>query len=750
MAAGSYPKRKLQQLRNENPLLADDTPALTPIPNVGYRYNSATTAAEGVQQQSNHPPPEVDPYELPVVEYLDLVQLVSILWIPTLLKIGTKWKQKKDASYVEEEDNNSKKDGPFVRLHERIQSYFGWSLDESNLEPPDNLLHDVLQEFWADLYSSGFFKDTREPTNQATSSSPPPASDSSLTVPPNTAIRKVRPKRAFSLNVGSMISTNAAKASSETNPLFDDADVILLDDSQDPSDARIENAIEMEQHRTTSTSETNEIPMASISEYISNSSVDEGDLIRDYVTSTVTSNDINIGDGTNDSHNALKNNANILVNVQAKDTNSSMECPQVLSDTIFFDTKTIFEDQNMPVAQTNPNPSIQAIELDAVVPGTHGDRDPLILSHTDQVTPKELVGRNDRVGILSETGEMTNAIADALDNNLQESGFNNGQTAPFLESPALAENETARVEMQATQSNMLPTESVSIEMNEPVNRDGLSSLRLELKANVTSRLARWKSEPEMGASRWSSYQTDSRKDNDNGYHLLLPGCNKQEFFEHKSQMQLETGKDQNMSFSKKLSGPDQFTADESNDSNFSKGIFSPPLVTSDLVAALLLKNGENERAKDTKLIERMVQAAHSSSGRFDEEALVNALLSDVEDWGVNWEDQMSSYVFDIFGTEDLRDFERLELFRNERESSGSFINNDGIQTMHRVRKRGMASSIDSVMDSYASNATLIAIWSFYIVATLVYANLVRVANFYNLHCKPGAFWCTFEQTLFTW
>ena len=184
------------------------------------------------------------------------------------------------------EDNNNKKDGPFVRLHKRIQSYFGWSLDESSLEPLDNLLHDVLQEFWAALYSSEFFKGTCNPTNRVTSSSPLPASDSSLPVPPNTAIPKVRPKRAFSLNVGTMTSMNAAKASSETNPLLDDADVILLDDSQDPSNARVDTAIEMEQQE--STSETHEIPMVSISEYSSNSFVDEGGLIRDYVTSTAT------------------------------------------------------------------------------------------------------------------------------------------------------------------------------------------------------------------------------------------------------------------------------------------------------------------------------------------------------------------------------------------------------------------------------------------------------------------------------
>ncbi|CAB9507079.1 expressed unknown protein [Seminavis robusta] len=73
------------------------------------------------------------------------------------------------------------------------------------------------------------------------------------------------------------------------------------------------------------------------------------------------------------------------------------------------------------------------------------------------------------------------------------------------------------------------------------------------------------------------------------------------------------------------------------------------ILTPDLVEALLLENGETERAHDTKLIREMVEMAQSKSGTFDVEALANALTLDLQDWNVGCEDRESTYFSDVFG-----------------------------------------------------------------------------------------------------
>jgi hypothetical protein len=87
---------------------------------------------------------------------------------------------------------------------------------------------------------------------------------------------------------------------------------------------------------------------------------------------------------------------------------------------------------------------------------------------------------------------------------------------------------------------------------------------------------------------------------------------------------------------------------------------SAPLVNAEMVKFLLMQNGEVERANDSKLVQGMVDAAKSPSGRFDELAFVNALTSDLSDWEVGCEDRISTYVYDVFGTHSLESFHRLE------------------------------------------------------------------------------------------
>jgi hypothetical protein len=85
----------------------------------------------------------------------------------------------------------------------------------------------------------------------------------------------------------------------------------------------------------------------------------------------------------------------------------------------------------------------------------------------------------------------------------------------------------------------------------------------------------------------------------------------------------------------------------------------PPEVTTDLVKSLLVMNGEFERADDSVLVQRMVDAAQSPSGCLDESAFVNALTSDLGAWDVGCEDKMSTSLYDVFGTHHLKTFKRV-------------------------------------------------------------------------------------------
>lgn len=69
----------------------------------------------------------------------------------------------------------------------------------------------------------------------------------------------------------------------------------------------------------------------------------------------------------------------------------------------------------------------------------------------------------------------------------------------------------------------------------------------------------------------------------------------------------------------------------------------------DLVEALLLEFGEYERAQDRQLLEEMVQAATTPSGRLDAASFAQALTADLRAWEIGSEDRMSTYAEDVFG-----------------------------------------------------------------------------------------------------
>jgi len=88
---------------------------------------------------------------------------------------------------------------------------------------------------------------------------------------------------------------------------------------------------------------------------------------------------------------------------------------------------------------------------------------------------------------------------------------------------------------------------------------------------------------------------------------------------------------------------------------------SKNIVDEVFVEELLLRYGEVERAQNPRLIREMVEAARSASGTFDDESFINAISSDLGDWDLAGSERMSSFFFDVFGTEDPSSVERLEV-----------------------------------------------------------------------------------------
>ena len=120
----------------------------------------------------------------------------------------------------------------------------------------------------------------------------------------------------------------------------------------------------------------------------------------------------------------------------------------------------------------------------------------------------------------------------------------------------------------------------------------------------------------------------------------------------------------------------------------------------DLVEALLLEVGEYERAQNTALLEEMVEAARTASGRLDAAALAQALTADLTEWEVGSEDRLSTYAEDVFGGEHGPPPPAEE----EEEEN----------TDKKVKSRAFEmSSIDYVVDTHTSVVLVGIIWTFY-------------------------------------
>jgi hypothetical protein len=156
--------------------------------------------------------------------------------------------------------------------------------------------------------------------------------------------------------------------------------------------------------------------------------------------------------------------------------------------------------------------------------------------------------------------------------------------------------------------------------------------------------------------------------------------------------------------------------------------FSPETVVDEaFVEALLLKNGEYERAQNPKLIREMVEAARSSTGTFDDEAFINALSTDLEHWDVDGDERMSTFFYDVFRTENFAEVDHLAEedprdFGVDNSSVDEEADNPSEKSRHGVCSKNRRSSlfkpgtynIDLVVDTHSSLINAVGTWAFYL------------------------------------
>lgn len=188
----------------------------------------------------------------------------------------------------------------------------------------------------------------------------------------------------------------------------------------------------------------------------------------------------------------------------------------------------------------------------------------------------------------------------------------------------------------------------------------------------------------------------------------------------------------------------------------------PFRMCAELVESILLEAGELERAQDVQLIEAMVEAARSTSGCFDEEALVNALTSDLKEWETGNENRMTSMLYDVFQQDDPR------LLVNSEQDKGNNITDiehelDEEQLsmqkqkdeIHTGIKAVNVTNVDFVVDSHSSVTVVVIIWMFYILMTLTYIALSRTlvtlpCERFDSSADPDSFGCVLAGVLWQW
>jgi hypothetical protein len=172
----------------------------------------------------------------------------------------------------------------------------------------------------------------------------------------------------------------------------------------------------------------------------------------------------------------------------------------------------------------------------------------------------------------------------------------------------------------------------------------------------------------------------------------------------------------------------------------------PPRLDEDLIKSILLESGERERAQNKQLVRDMVEAARSPSGLLDEEAFVNALTSDLDDWKVGSEDRLSTLYSDVYGGDEKagggEEGATKPTGGDKAEISGHFEGKNALDH----------ANIDFVVDAHSSVTVVMLIWLFFVCSTTIYASLFQALV--SAPCMDNGqgdkFRCQLSSVFWTW
>lgn len=570
-------------------------------------------------EQQDEPESEIksEIYDLPVVEYLDLVQIMSILMLPTFVKVGRRWRQSNQKSYVEVEDEDPNFTPIPGNLFADCIAGLVYDHEDKSLIPPENLISNVLRGFWRDMEHKG------------------PLAD-------NESIQEGIASRIFDNDRSLKPSASQRMGSSM---MF-----------EEKSTHCFTHDVESKQQ-----------------EYDTTGKVYNTASAREEVTNAVSS-----------ETDAAAPQQHFKVN-EGDDRIVSQQKSEMSSQDIYPARRRV--DATVSYEENESSNGIEA---------------------TSAVHQEGMAGLEETL-VSRSTNGATAAVAPH-----QQVVVDDDETTP----PCGA------VEPDVPQQKSTIESSRRYEQWH--NQEGTSPKRDPVGIDRTATFDEKKLEAANDGA-------NARAGNDEPE--CPPECAVKEIPTASRPLSPEERKNSSLEGFHRASQAPSSDSSDGLDVSLPGMAHLPPKLTPALVKALLIANGEHERAKDTELVRRMIEVAQSSSGRFDEEALINAITSDLGAWGAEFEDRNTTYIYDSFGTEEAYSFQQ----------SGQHIDSD------HVIKRTTLEPIDSVIDSFASTFTVVIIWSFYICFSAIHISLSASTNSTEIDCKGlSSFWCTLINTIFKW
>ncbi|GAX18404.1 hypothetical protein FisN_2Lh026 [Fistulifera solaris] len=184
-------------------------------------------------------------------------------------------------------------------------------------------------------------------------------------------------------------------------------------------------------------------------------------------------------------------------------------------------------------------------------------------------------------------------------------------------------------------------------------------------------------------------------------------------------------------------------------------------ITEETVRRLLLRHGEELRAKDSVLVKEMVELAQqSNSGRLNAETWLHVLSADLVEWNVDSETDLSSFFQDVFGGSDPGEVfvmdRNLDVEEAEQSKKELLVEPHSAFSICVKKKKGVQvfrperTNIDLVVDTHASSFAVVLVWLFYLFGFIVYGSLLVITIYGANWCDLSKFSCQVSSTVVTW